>query len=111
MLFYREFAHRRNADSSFDSICTRCFVTAASAENEWQLTALESAHICGALGNPVDEPRLGDRVRVRGHERPFFVMSVDDENQTANLVTASGTPRSVEAVPLGQLLLPSQRVP
>jgi hypothetical protein len=61
------------------------------------------------MGVSMNAPRLGERVHVRGDDRSFFVMSVDDEHQTANLVTASGTARCVEAVPLGQLLLSSPR--
>ena len=40
------FAHRQNEDCSFDSICTRCFATIASAENESELTSNESIHRC-----------------------------------------------------------------
>lgn len=40
------FAHRQNEDNSLDSICTRCFATIASAENEGELTSNESIHKC-----------------------------------------------------------------
>jgi hypothetical protein len=40
------FAHRRNADGSYDSICTKCFLTAAWAEKEESLSSSESAHVC-----------------------------------------------------------------
>ena len=40
------FAHRRNSDGSYDSICTKCYATAASAEKEESLSSSESAHVC-----------------------------------------------------------------
>ena len=41
-----KFAHRFIPDGSVDSICTRCFVTAASATNEADLVLKEEQHIC-----------------------------------------------------------------
>ena len=40
------FAHRRNFDGSYDSICTKCFATVAMAEKEEELSPAESAHLC-----------------------------------------------------------------
>jgi hypothetical protein len=40
------FAHRRNRNGSYDSICTKCYATVASAESEEALSSLESAHVC-----------------------------------------------------------------
>jgi len=40
------FAHRLNRDASFDSICTTCFETVASEDNESKLTAHEERHLC-----------------------------------------------------------------
>jgi hypothetical protein len=40
------FAHRRNADGSYDSICTKCYATIASAAREEALSSIESAHVC-----------------------------------------------------------------
>ena len=40
------FPHRRNKDGSFDSICTVCFATVASVEDEWELASYESKHNC-----------------------------------------------------------------
>ena len=61
------FAHRRNADGSYDSICLKCYATAARAENEELLSSSESAHVCDSsalyLVNqgsiPVRIPMLG----------------------------------------------------
>lgn len=40
------FRRRRNEDGTFDSICLRCFLTAASAPEESELTSLELKHVC-----------------------------------------------------------------
>jgi hypothetical protein len=40
------FPHRRNADGSYDSICPECFLTAARAKSEEELTTLEKKHVC-----------------------------------------------------------------
>jgi hypothetical protein len=44
------FPHRLNDDGSHDSICIGCFETVATAQNEWELVAYESAHVCDAGG-------------------------------------------------------------
>jgi hypothetical protein len=43
------FPHRQNGDGSFDSICSTCFVTVASAEKEGDLTPSELMHKCEAV--------------------------------------------------------------
>jgi hypothetical protein len=43
------FPHRRNADSTFDSICIRCFQTIATSHSEADLKAGEDAHVCPGL--------------------------------------------------------------
>jgi hypothetical protein len=40
------FAYRRNSDGSYDSICLRCYATAASARKDESLSSSESAHVC-----------------------------------------------------------------
>ncbi len=40
------FAHRRNRDASFDSICTTCYQTVASADSESELIHVEERHAC-----------------------------------------------------------------
>jgi hypothetical protein len=47
---FRRFAHRRNADASFDSICLACFLTVGSGLVDAELQDLESDHHCGAMG-------------------------------------------------------------
>ena len=47
--FSPAFAHRHNADGSWDSICTRCFFTIATERNEKSLSAQERDHDCQAL--------------------------------------------------------------
>jgi hypothetical protein len=42
----RNFHHRVKADGTIDSICPRCFQTAANAENEADLHERETAHAC-----------------------------------------------------------------
>jgi hypothetical protein len=43
------FFHRRNADSTIDSICTGCFQTVAVAKNESDLVRAEKSHACEPL--------------------------------------------------------------
>lgn len=50
MATYPKFARRRNQDSSIDSICTQCFQTIASADNEGDLLQHEEKHICDPYG-------------------------------------------------------------
>ena len=40
------FAHRRNSDGSYDSICSKCYATAARAWTEESLSSSESVHVC-----------------------------------------------------------------
>jgi len=47
---FRRFAHRRNADASFDSICLACFLTVGSASVDVELRNLESDHQCEPWG-------------------------------------------------------------
>jgi hypothetical protein len=46
----RGFAHRRNADASFDSICLACFLTVGNAAVDVALQDFESAHRCKPWG-------------------------------------------------------------
>jgi hypothetical protein len=41
-----QFHYRVNADGTIYSICLRCYLTAAKAENEADLHELEAAHRC-----------------------------------------------------------------
>jgi hypothetical protein len=41
-----QFHYRVNADGTIDSICLRCYLTAAKAEKEADLHELEAAHRC-----------------------------------------------------------------
>lgn len=40
------FAHRQNRDESWDLICSRCYMTIATAMIEADLVVAESAHEC-----------------------------------------------------------------
>lgn len=40
------FPHKQNPDSTFDSICTKCFTTLATSSKEADLKAAEDAHVC-----------------------------------------------------------------
>jgi hypothetical protein len=46
MTSFISFAHRRNNDSTVDSICTRCYQTIASGQNVSSLTSAEAKHLC-----------------------------------------------------------------
>jgi hypothetical protein len=40
------FPHRHNPDGSHDSICATCYATVAQAQDEQELDASETAHVC-----------------------------------------------------------------
>jgi hypothetical protein len=63
---FRRFAHRRNADASFDSICLTCFLTVGSAMVDGALQDLESGHRCEpwSLNNHRSAPCLVPRSRL-----------------------------------------------
>jgi hypothetical protein len=42
----RSFRHRQNPDGSWDSICMRCYLTAAHTFGEKLLSSVESGHCC-----------------------------------------------------------------
>jgi hypothetical protein len=44
------YVRRLNPNTSFDSICTKCYMTVASAENEVELLHPESNHVCDPYG-------------------------------------------------------------
>jgi len=46
MTTFPKFAKRRNWNSSFDSICIRCYQTIATANSEEELAAHEQKHTC-----------------------------------------------------------------
>lgn len=41
-----QFSYRQNKDNSIDSICLRCYLTAATADSMAKLHRLEAAHRC-----------------------------------------------------------------
>jgi hypothetical protein len=41
-----KFAHRRNSDGSFDSICLKCFVNVDHGNEEEDLDLAEYIHVC-----------------------------------------------------------------
>lgn len=44
-----DFPHRFNADGSFDSVCTLCHMTVATAKIEAELSKHERVHVCNAI--------------------------------------------------------------
>lgn len=46
MIQQEHFIHRRKEDLTFDSICPRCFLTAASFQTEDGLAVREIGHTC-----------------------------------------------------------------
>jgi hypothetical protein len=67
------FAHRRNDDGSFDSICPRCIQTIAHCACEPDLQNAEDSHVCNpsivehyrGLIKAVSDYREGKKRRVR----------------------------------------------
>lgn len=45
---HRSFPRRENAEGSFDSICPRCYRTAATGRRASELEELERIHVCAA---------------------------------------------------------------
>jgi hypothetical protein len=80
-----KFAHRHNSDGSYDSICTHCYATVASAGREGALSSPESAHVCDPFAlyladqvrTPVSMPMLG-QVAVDG------IAGADESKPTHN---------------------------
>jgi hypothetical protein len=58
------YPHRRNSDGTFDSICTKCFLTVAHRRAEAELAAIEEAHICNSAFL-ADCGRLSDSFKTR----------------------------------------------
>jgi hypothetical protein len=54
------FPHRHNKDGSFDSICTTCFATVASAQLDAELAVYDRKHVC-------DPEVLWDHANFRRH--------------------------------------------
>jgi hypothetical protein len=50
MTAFPKFAKRRNSNRSIDSICTKCFLTVASASSDEELVAHEERHVCDPFG-------------------------------------------------------------
>jgi hypothetical protein len=44
-----DFPHRFNVNGSFDSICTLCHMTVATAKIEAELSQHERVHVCNAI--------------------------------------------------------------
>jgi len=66
------FPHRQNQDGSYDSICTTCLLTVASAWNEKDLACHEATHICdpvrvyqASYGTTLTKQRLVDQIETR----------------------------------------------
>jgi len=57
---YPNFAHRKNKDSSFDSICPRCFRTISTRGTEEDLAQDEHSHLCAgdSLGQRIQAERV-----------------------------------------------------
>jgi len=49
MSFQTDFAHRQNADRTWDSICRRCYLTVGRAQCEDDLAIEENLHACTGL--------------------------------------------------------------
>lgn len=56
--FMPNFPHRLNADGEYDSICTLCHMTVATAKTEYELAHHERKHGC----NPIRLYQLREQV-------------------------------------------------
>ena len=61
------FAHRRNPDGTFDSICRMCFKTVATEWNEAELERHERLHECPGIIRDIQnrDQRRGSRPAFR----------------------------------------------
>jgi hypothetical protein len=57
-----DFPHRRKPNGTFDSICTRCFLTVANADTEAELRTAERAHDCKGFN-------MGEIMHLSAHDR------------------------------------------
>jgi hypothetical protein len=63
------FAHRKNPDSSIDSICTTCFETLASEDSVDKLIAHEERHSCDPHWQFADYPEQAAGLLFRHKSR------------------------------------------
>jgi hypothetical protein len=79
---FRRFAHRRNADASFDSVCLACLLTVGTAMADAALQHLESDHHCEPWG--LDSYRSAPGLALRSR------LPKESVNREAVFATASG---------------------
>ena len=68
------YAHRRNEDGSYDTICRTCFAALARSKPQSELAAYEKAHDCDSSFlaerghfNQLESPRLQALARSINH--------------------------------------------
>jgi hypothetical protein len=84
--FAAAFAHRHNLDGSWDSICTKCFLTIATERSEDRLLMHEHCHDCDSLikarvttaGFP--EPLRGAGAMLNKRRASAYVRTEDEPN-------------------------------
>lgn len=74
--FAPSFRHRENQDGSWDSICMRCYLTAAHSYSEQPLATVECGHCCDESGWLFKEPAAppAPRLPSPGHICPPSAM-------------------------------------
>lgn len=80
------FAHRHNLDGTWDSICTKCFLTIASVWDETELLDHERGHDCNALmrarhvGGGVPFPSIRAEPILDGHLTSAYAEAEEEPN-------------------------------
>ena len=80
------FAHRHNLDGSWDSICTKCFLTVASECGEDGLPMHERHHDCNSLiearrdTTSIPERLRGAGAMLDGHRTSAYIETQDEPN-------------------------------
>jgi hypothetical protein len=80
------FAHRHNLDGTWDSICTKCFLTVASERAEDRLSTHERHHNCDSLMKArhtratFPEPLKGAGVMLEGRRASAYVEAEEKPN-------------------------------
>ena len=95
----RSFRHRQNPDGSWDSICMRCYLTAAHTFGEKLLASVESGHCCDEASWLFKEP-----VGVTGLPGGFRPSRVDHLSIPSRSCPPSAMPRmrQMERTPFSQ---------
>jgi hypothetical protein len=79
VLLEPSFRHRENLDGSWDSICLRCYATAAHSYGEGLLAEAEQGHCCDETRWFFQQPASGALPPRRHDGRPAYLREAAPE--------------------------------